>query len=79
MSSSTSRAAVGIHAHNDTEQAVANSLAAVRASARQIRARSMALASVAARQSLFADPDAAFEEEFSDRFEIGVTRKRWRR
>src|SRR5262249_13328360 len=28
---------VGIHAHNDTEQAVANSLAAVRAGARQIQ------------------------------------------
>ncbi len=30
-------ASVGIHAHNDTEQAVANSLAAVRAGARQIQ------------------------------------------
>src|SRR5262250_33244 len=30
-------ARVGIHAHNDTEQAVANSLAAVRAGARQIQ------------------------------------------
>ena len=30
---------VGIHAHNDTENAVANSLAAVRAGARQIQAR----------------------------------------
>ena len=28
---------LGIHAHNDTEQAVANSLAAVRAGARQIQ------------------------------------------
>ena len=28
---------VGIHAHNDTEQAVANSLAAVRAGARHIQ------------------------------------------
>ncbi len=39
---------VGIHAHNDTEQAVANSFAAVRAGARQIQARSMAWASAAA-------------------------------
>ena len=39
---------VGIHAHNDTEQAVANSFAAVRAGARRSRARSTGSASVAA-------------------------------
>jgi len=39
---------IGIHAHNDTEQAVANSLAAVRAGARQIQGTSTASASAAA-------------------------------
>ena len=39
---------VGIHAHNDTEQAVANAFAAVRAGARQFRARSTGSASAAA-------------------------------
>jgi 2-isopropylmalate synthase len=39
---------LGIHAHNDTENAVANSLAAVAAGARQIKARSMGSANAAA-------------------------------
>ena len=39
---------IGIHAHNDTGQAVANSLTAVLAGARQIQERSMAWASAVA-------------------------------
>ena len=53
---------VGIHAHNDTEQAVANSLAAVRAGARQIQGtlerRRRALRQ---RQSVLDHPDADAE------------------
>ena len=44
---------LGIHAHNDTEQAVANSLAAVRAGRGRFRARSMAWASAAATPTSF--------------------------
>ena len=54
---------VGIHAHNDTEQAVANSLAAVRAGrAADPGHAERARRALRQRQSVFADPDAAAEE-----------------
>ena len=50
---------VGIHAHNDTEQAVANSLAAVRAGARQIQGTLNGLGERCGNANLcLADPDA---------------------
>jgi 2-isopropylmalate synthase len=49
---------VGIHAHNDTEQAVANSFAAVRAGARQIQGSII--------------PTLKLKPEFSQHFDIGV-------
>ncbi len=53
---------VGIHAHNDTEQAVANSLAAVRAGARQIQGTLNGLGERCGNANLcFADPDFAAE------------------
>src|SRR4029077_11187151 len=65
---------VGIHAHNDTEQAVANSLAAVRAGARQIQGTLNGLGERCGNANLCSlIPTLRLKREFSDRFEIGVT------
>src|SRR5260221_14515343 len=64
---------VGIHAHNDTEQAVANSLAAVRAGARQIQGTLNGLGERCGNANLVSIiPTLKLKPEFSDRFEIGV-------
>jgi 2-isopropylmalate synthase len=65
---------VGIHAHNDTEQAVANSLAAVRAGARQIQGTLNGLGERCGNANLVSIiPTLKLKPEFSDRFEIGVS------
>src|SRR2546428_11277759 len=65
---------VGIHAHNDTEQAVANSLAAVRAGARQIQGTLNGLGERCGNAHLGSlIPTLRLKNEFSDTFEIGVT------
>src|SRR5712691_10238669 len=65
---------VGIHAHNDTEQAVANSLAAVRAGARQIQGTLNGLGERCGNANLVSIiPTLKLKPEFSDRFDIGVT------
>ncbi|MBV9239723.1 MAG: citramalate synthase [Xanthobacteraceae bacterium] len=65
---------VGIHAHNDTEQAVANSLAAVRAGARQIQGTLNGLGERCGNANLCSIiPTLKLKHEFSQRFEIGVT------
>lgn len=65
---------LGIHAHNDTEQAVANSLAAVRAGARQIQGTLNGLGERCGNANLCSlIPTLRLKGEFSDRFEIGVT------
>ncbi len=65
---------VGIHAHNDTEQAVANSLAAVRAGARQIQGTLNGLGERCGNANLCSIiPTLKLKDEFSQRFEIGVT------
>jgi 2-isopropylmalate synthase len=65
---------VGIHAHNDTEQAVANSLAAVRAGARQIQGTLNGLGERCGNANLVSlIPTLKLKQEFGDRFEIGVT------
>ena len=65
---------LGIHAHNDTEQAVANSLAAVRAGARQIQGTLNGLGERCGNANLVSIiPTLALKPEFSQRFEIGVT------
>ena len=59
---------VGIHAHNDTEQAVANSLAAVRAGARQIQGTLNGLGERCGNANLcLAHPDAEAEERIRRR------------
>src|SRR6266540_2044917 len=65
---------VGIHAHNDTEQAVANSLAAVRAGARQIQGTLNGLGERCGNANLVSIiPTLRLKNKFSDAFEIGVT------
>src|SRR6266581_3882983 len=65
---------VGIHAHNDTEQAVANSLAAVRAGARQIQGTLNGLGERCGNANLCTlIPTLRLKSEFADRFEIGVS------
>src|SRR3954463_3272493 len=68
---------VGIHAHNDTEQAVANSLAAVRAGARQIQGTLNGLGERCGNANLCSlIPTLRLKREFSDAFEIGVTQEK---
>jgi 2-isopropylmalate synthase len=64
---------VAIHAHNDTEQAVANSLAAVRAGARQIQGTLNGLGERCGNANLISlIPTLKLKKEFSDAFEINV-------
>ncbi len=65
---------VGIHAHNDTEQAVANSLAAVRAGARQIQGTLNWLGERCGNANLISIiPTLKLKDEFSARLDIGVS------
>jgi 2-isopropylmalate synthase len=64
---------LGIHAHNDTEQAVANSLAAVRAGARQIQGTLNGIGERCGNANLMSlIPTLKLKPAFADRFEIGV-------
>ena len=65
---------LGIHAHNDTDNAVANSLAAVRAGVRQMQGTLNGLGERCGNANLVSlIPTLALKQEFADRFEIGVT------
>ncbi|MEA2989603.1 MAG: 2-isopropylmalate synthase [Alphaproteobacteria bacterium] len=65
---------VGIHAHNDTEQAVANSFAAVRAGARQIQGTLNGLGERCGNANLVSIiPTLKLKSEFAEKFEIGVS------
>ncbi|MCW2309451.1 citramalate synthase [Rhodobium gokarnense] len=65
---------LGIHAHNDTEQAVANSLAAVRAGVRQIQGTLNGLGERCGNANLTSlIPTLKLKPEYADRFETGIT------
>src|SRR6202044_1207201 len=65
---------VGIHAHNDTEQAVANSFAAVRAGARQIQGTLNGLGERCGNANLISIiPTLKLKPEYAQAFEIGVS------
>src|SRR5262245_19634427 len=65
---------VGIHAHNDTEQAVANSFAAVRAGVRQIQGTLNGLGERCGNANLVSIiPTLKLKREFAERFDIGIT------
>ena len=64
---------VGIHAHNDTEQAVANSLAAVRAGARQIQGTLNGVGERCGNANLCSIiPTLLLKQDFAGRFDINV-------
>ena len=64
---------LGIHAHNDTGNAVANSLAAVRAGARQIQGTLNGLGERCGNANLVSlIPTLVLKPELNARFEIGV-------
>jgi len=66
--------ALGIHAHNDTEQAVAVSLAAVRAGVRQIQGTLNGLGERCGNANLCSlIPNLMLKEPFASAFETGVT------
>ncbi len=65
---------LGIHAHDDTGQAVANSLAAVRAGARQIQGTLNGLGERCGNANLCTlIPTLKLKADFAEKFEIGVT------
>ena len=65
---------LGIHTHNDTEQAVANTLAAVRAGCRQIQGTLNGLGERCGNANLTSIiPTLLLKAELADRFEIGIT------
>jgi len=69
-------AALGIHAHNDTEQAVAVSLAAVRAGARQIQGTLNGLGERCGNANLCSLlPNLMLKEPFASQFETGLKKE----
>ncbi len=68
---------LGIHTHNDTENAVANTLAAVRAGVRQIQGTLNGLGERCGNANLTSIiPTLLLKSEFADQFETGVTPER---
>ena len=66
---------LGIHTHNDTENAVANSLAAVDAGARQIQGTLNGLGERCGNANLMSlIPTLLLKEPYASRYETGVTR-----
>ncbi len=71
---------LGIHTHNDTEQAVANTLAAVRAGCRQIQGTLNGLGERCGNANLTSIiPTLLLKPDLAERFEIGVSQKALRR
>jgi 2-isopropylmalate synthase len=65
---------LGIHAHNDTEQAVANSLAAVRAGVRQVQGALNGLGERCGNANLVSlIGTLKLKADYAERFDIGVT------
>ena len=70
-------ASVGIHAHNDTDQAVANSLAAVEAGARQIQGTINGIGERCGNANLVSIiPTLALKPHFAEQFEIGISEEK---
>ena len=67
---------LGIHAHNDTENAVANSLAAVQAGVRQIQGTINGLGERCGNANLMSlIPSFFLKKDFSDKFELNIKRE----
>jgi 2-isopropylmalate synthase len=71
---------LGIHVHNDTDNGVANSLAAVRAGARQIQGTLNGLGERCGNANLTSIiPTLMLKSDYAERFETGVTPEKLRR
>jgi len=71
---------LGIHAHNDTENAVANSLAAIRAGVRQVQGTLNGLGERCGNANIVSlIPTLLLKPEFADQFEIGVSHAQMKR
>ena len=69
------KADLGIHAHNDTEQAVAVSLAAIRAGARQVQGTLNGLGERCGNANLCSLlPNLMLKEPYASQFETGISR-----
>lgn len=65
---------VGIHAHNDTDQAVANSLAAIESGARQVQGTINGIGERCGNANLISlIPTLALKPHFSERFDTGIS------
>jgi 2-isopropylmalate synthase len=65
---------LGIHAHNDTEQAVANSLAAIRGGARQVQGTLNGIGERCGNANLVSlIPTLMLKPAYADRFETGIS------
>lgn len=65
---------LGVHAHNDTENAVANSLAAIRAGVRQVQGTLNGLGERCGNANMVSIiPTLLLKPDFADHFEIGVS------
>ncbi len=70
---------LGIHAHNDTENAVANSLAAVRAGVRQVQGTLNGLGERCGNANMVSlIPTLLLKADYASRFDIGVTLEKLR-
>ncbi|MBU1212111.1 MAG: citramalate synthase [Alphaproteobacteria bacterium] len=70
---------LGIHTHNDTENAVANTLAAVRSGCRQIQGTLNGLGERCGNANMTSIiPTLLLKSEFADKFDTGVTPERLR-
>lgn len=70
---------LGIHAHNDTGNAVANSLMAIRAGARQVQGTVNGLGERCGNANLTSIiPTLMLKPDFADRFETGITAEQLR-
>jgi len=68
---------LGIHAHDDTGQAVANSLAAVRAGVRQIQGTLNGIGERCGNANLIAIiPTLALKEAYANKYEIGISEEK---
>lgn len=71
---------VGIHAHNDTENAVANTLAAIRAGARQVQGTLNGLGERCGNANLISlIPTLMLKPGFADAFDIGISEENLKR
>jgi 2-isopropylmalate synthase len=70
---------LGMHAHNDTENAVANSLVAIRAGARQVQGTLNGIGERCGNANLTSlIPTLMLKSEYAERYEIGVSADRLR-